>query len=96
MWQLQIDIGKTFPVSLVLLSHLGQGRVVFYKTAPMIAVVDLNVEGTPRAIFDGNGFSIGEEDFSYGIAYDYKNLPMMLEWLIAQNLQWPSEIVFEG
>jgi hypothetical protein len=76
---------------------MGQGRVVFIKTAPITSVIDLSDDGKEvSAIFDSKGFSIGEEEYSYGVAYDYKEVPVLLNWLKAQNLQWPSNIIFEG
>lgn len=86
MLQLQTEIGQTFPVSLVLLTDGKHGNVVFIKTAPFTAVIDLNNNAT----FDHDGFTINEEEYSYRIQYPYKDMPVLLEWLKKQNLLWPQ------
>jgi hypothetical protein len=86
MLQLRTDLGETFPVSLVLLTDGKHGNVVFIKTAPFSAVIDLN----HSAVFAQDGFSIGEEEYSYHVQYPYKDMPVLLEWLKKQNLLWPQ------
>lgn len=92
--QIQIPIGN-LPVQLVLLWNRQEGGVVFVKSAPVGLIVENHERGKVSAIFDEEGFSIGDEDFSYNTIYNYKSIPLMLEWLQQQNLQQPS-ISFVG
>ena len=90
MIQLQTELGATFPVSLVLVTDGKHGNVLFIKTAPFTAVIDLKENGETYATFAQDGFTIGEEEYSYRIQYPYKDMPVLLEWLKKQNLLFPQ------
>jgi hypothetical protein len=86
MLQLRTEIGQAMPVSLVLVTDGKHGNIVFIKTAPFSAVIDINRDGKVCATFGQDGFTIGEEEYSYNIQYPYKDMPILLEWLKSQNL----------
>lgn len=90
MWQLRTELGQTFPISLVLVTDGKHGNVVFIKTAPFTAVIDLKENGSTYATFAQEGFTIEEEEYSYNIQYPYKDMPVLLEWLKRQNLLFPQ------
>lgn len=98
-YQIQVPLGS-LPVALVLVGNQWQGRVAFVKVAPFITVFDCGKEGSNiSAAFYQDEFHIfgsvdGEEVFEYDTIYDYKELPVMLEWLKQQNLQEPTNVVF--
>ncbi len=43
-----------------------------------------------RAIITKYEISIGDEEFDYDVFYDYRNIPNLLSWLIAQELIMPE------
>lgn len=90
MYQLEISLGVTFPVSLIL---LGNGTVAFVKTAPVGIVFDQPEQGIP-ATFTEDGFEIDGEEFQYNTMIEYKKNEKLLSWLIQQNLQLPQHISF--
>ena len=97
-YQVQIPLGG-LPVNLLLVGNTWNGRLVFVRVAPIVgAVFDLEDDGhSIRAAFYEDEFHIfgktdGEEVFQYDTIYDYKTIPVMLEWLQEQNLQEPNSI----
>lgn len=95
VYQLQVQIGDVFPISLVLLTDLKVGRVVFIKTQNFPHIIEVK-DGEIVAAFNVDGFSIDGEDYEYNAPYAYKEIPAMLQWLSSQNLQMPTNFVFEG
>lgn len=90
MFQLEISLGQTFPVSLILISN---GCVAFVKTAAVGVVYDSPEIGIP-AIFTEAGFEINGEEFHYNEMINYKENETLLKWLVQQNLQLPQHISF--
>ena len=100
MFQAQIPIGN-LPVQLVLVGSKGSGRVVFVRVAPFKVIFDTTEDGKfIRAAFYDDVFHIFdngggyEEVFSYNTIYDYKEIPVMLDWLQKQNLMLPTNVAF--
>lgn len=100
-YQVQVPIG-TLPINLVLIGNETYGWLTFVHVRPFTgAIFDLGQDGhTIRAVFYEDEFHIfgkvgGEEVFEYDTIYDYKNIPVMLEWLKEQNLQEPKTIFGE-
>lgn len=92
MFQLQVSIGETFPVSLVLLSN---GTLVWIKTTQFKPIYDSPSEpDSIAAVFSEDGFTIGDDEYSYNRIYEYKELPSMLKWLKQQQMQEP-EVLFK-
>jgi hypothetical protein len=92
-YQLQTAIGETLPISLVLLTDGQRGAVVFIKTRQFATIIDLSEKDgkhTICAIFDMDGFKIGDEEYDYNHAYEYKEIPEMLEWLERQGMVLPQ------
>ena len=87
MYQVVTQIGDKMPISLVLLSN---GTVAFIKTNTVGVLFDHpeDPDGI-KAAFDENSFTLGDENFNYQTAYDYKSIEVMLSWLCQQNLQQP-------
>jgi hypothetical protein len=82
---LEVPIANTGLV-LVLLSNglLMMERSPFFT--PMFDIGDVS------GAFDAHGFSLTEPDgtwkeYDYGVAYAYKEMPMLKAWLIQQKLQ---------
>lgn len=99
MFQLQTSLGANLPISLVLLTDGVHGQVAFIKTSQFKTIFDqpTSLEGTPEAVaavFDEEGFKIGEEEFHYNTSIDYKHNETLLKWLQQQNLQLPKHISF--
>jgi hypothetical protein len=92
--QVQTSIGETLPVSLVLLTNGKEGRVVFVKTGKFDTIIDLPEDGGIGAIFDMDGFGIGEEEYDYNVSYPYKDIPDMLKWLQQQQMVMPEIKLF--
>ena len=90
MHTLQVPIGS-MPVNLILLSNR---TLAFARVANFEALLDQPEDkSSVSAFFYSDGFTLsrGEEsaDFDYNITYKYYEIPMMLDWLIKQNLQLP-------
>jgi hypothetical protein len=79
-WQIQVGLG-TLPVQLVCLSD---ASVAFVKSQPFKTIVDNN------AMFSEDGFTIGKDDYQYNTKIWYKEIPSVLEWLVAQKLESPT------
>ena len=99
MFQVQVPLGG-LPVNLVLVT-VGQGAVAFVKVAPFTTIFDADEDGNISAAFYEDEFNIfgtsgDEEVFRYNTLYEYKELPVMLEWLKQQGLQEPASVVFDG
>lgn len=98
-YQVQVPLG-TLPINLVLIGNSYLGRLAFVKVRPFTsAIFDLERDGhSIRAAFYEDEFHIfgkqadGEEVFRYDVIYDYKHIPVMLEWLQEQKLQQPEAI----
>lgn len=60
--------------------------MVFIKTHQFTPIFDEDEDGKLLAVFDMDGFVIGEEEFQYNTPYAYKNIETMLTWLKAQNI----------
>lgn len=92
MMQVQVEIGRGFPVQLVLVSN---GQLGFVKVANFQAVFDQSesaLEVSPRFFFDVIEFVKDEvvvEEFRYKVLYDYKQYPHLLAWLKRQDLVLP-------
>lgn len=79
-----IDLG----IQLVLLSD---GRIIFERTFTFVPTYDYSKDGI-TAVFDNEGFSMAKpdaifEEFDWGVAYPYKEMPTMLAWLVQQQMQ---------
>lgn len=82
----QVPIGS-LPVNLITLDN---GDVAFVTTSEFKAIIDLPSEDdNVGAYFDKVSFSIGDMSFSYSQRYNYKDIPVMLQWLKQQGLQSP-------
>jgi hypothetical protein len=81
--QVQVQLAG-LPVCLVC--DLYTQRVAFVKVSNFRTIIDDVV------IFAPDDFMIAGEEFEYNTLYDYKDIPVMLQWLQLQNLQMP---VFE-
>ena len=94
MHQLPIKLGS-LPINLVLISD---GSVAFVKAGNFKTICDSGDDGKQIvAIFDESGFQLGNTDnFCYNVAYKYKEIPDMLQWLMQQNLQEPQGMFFQG
>ena len=99
-YQVQVPLGG-LPVNLVLVGNREHGEVAFVKVAPFAgAVFDLTDDGQDvRAVFDTHKFALFhptdvslDEEFHYDMLYDYKNIPVMLQWLKDQKLEEPKTI----
>jgi predicted nucleic-acid-binding protein len=84
--QVQVPIGQSFPVQLVLLSD---GSLVFVRVAKVGYLLDQDNEGNTVAVFTDENFTIGNEELWYNTIYRYKEKPGMLDWLKNQNLVLP-------
>lgn len=89
-------MGQTFldvPIAdtgLVLVL-LPDGTLFIERSATFVPTYDYAPEGI-TGFFDANEFSLQEpgQDFQrydYGVAYPYKNMPVLKAWLIQQQLQ---------
>lgn len=90
-YQVQIPLGS-LPVHLMLIGNKVNGRVAFTKIMPFNYVFDVCENGIIAAFYPDEFDIIGEgstETFYYDTVYDYKELPVMLEWLKRQNLRLP-------
>lgn len=81
---LGIDLG----IQLVLVSD---GRVIFERTFTFVPTYDYSKDGV-TAVFDNEGFSLAPagqdwDEYQWGVAYPYKEIPTMLAWLKQQNMQ---------
>lgn len=75
---------------LATLHLISDGSVAFTPNQQFKTIVDAPSEpSNVPAIFDMEGFKIGDEEFSYGVAYRYKHIESMLQWLQAQKLISP-------
>jgi hypothetical protein len=79
----QIDIGRNFPVQLMLI--LETSKVAFVVVNSFKTIYDMSTDDVD-AYFDMEGFSIGYNSYKYNTQYDYKNIPSMLKWLQKQKL----------
>lgn len=92
MFQIQVGIGKSFPVSLILVSD---GRLAFVKTSRVGVLFDQpESEEDVRGVFTEDSFSLSDENFSYQVLYAYKDIPAMLRWLQQQKLIMPENVAF--
>ena len=90
-YQIQIPLGS-LPVHLILIGNKEHGRVVFTKVLPFSYVFDMGENGIAAAFYPDEFHIIGDdvtEIFDYDTIYEYKELPVMLEWLKRQNLRQP-------
>lgn len=95
MYQLITSLGEALPISLILLTDGVHGQVAFIKTSQFKTIFDQ--PASPEAIaavFDEEGFKIGEEEFNYNMSIEYKHNETLLKWLRQQNLQLPKHISF--
>lgn len=84
MNRIQVGIGQFFPINLILLAN---GTLAFIRVMEFKGIVDLPTnENYPEASFWRDGFQIGDEVYEYNMAYPYKEMPVMLEWLKQQNM----------
>lgn len=79
MQQLRLPLSR-LPISLVLTLHQGEATVAFLPHGSFSTILDIPEKGL-SATFASDGFSIMEESFSYNVAYTYKDIPTMLEYL---------------
>ena len=94
MYQVQVPLGN-LPVNLVLIGNREQASVAFVRFQS--GTVFDQSDDVSAGFFDENFllFRNGtNESFEYNTAYDYKNIPAMLQWLKQQNLQEPDLVVF--
>jgi hypothetical protein len=94
MMSVQLPLG-TLPVNLVLVPHCA--GAVFVKTATFSVVLDVDYEGqgNVEGYFYKDSFQLGNdietaEEFFYNQIYQYKEIPVMLQWLKQQKLQQPD------
>lgn len=71
---------------LVLVSD---GRIIIERGFNFVPLYEL---GVFEAIFNSDGFTIkdlnGEpQNYDYGVAYPYKEMPLLKQWLIQQKLE---------
>lgn len=80
-----IDLGLTFVC-------LSDGRLMFEMNPMFVPTYDYGGKDGVTASFDRDEFYMMERDgpierFNYGTAYPYKEIPIMLKWLVQQNMQ---------
>lgn len=91
MNMMQVQIGQTFPVVLGLFQN---GTVALLKpnNATFKAVFEQAGEGGVGGTFMLNEFSLYRGDdlicLQYNMMYPYKEMPLLLDWLKQQTLQW--------
>lgn len=77
---------------LIALHLISDGTVALTPSQRFKTIVDAPSEpNNIPATFDMEGFKIGSEDFSYGVAYRYKHIESMLQWLQQQKLISPIQ-----
>lgn len=88
MWQLRIEaaFGNSFPISIVCRYD---GCIIFYKSRDVGYVSDQHPDGV-SAEFDDMGFKIGNEEYTYLVAYPYKEHESMWKWLAQQQMIFPD------
>lgn len=79
-FQIAVPIG-TLPLQLVCISD---ASIAFVKTQDFATIVD------DGATFSKDGFTIGKEDYQYSTKIYYKEIPDVLQWLVAQKLESPT------
>lgn len=82
----QIPIAN-MPVHLVCCGE--DATVAFVRVSEVDTIF---CRGVVDAVFHGSGFTIDGLEFDYQIRYAYKEIPVMLAWLQAQNLIMPTFI----
>jgi hypothetical protein len=81
----QVPIGS-LPVHLICLAN---GKVALVPVSAFPTIYDQGEDGSIVAVFTQEGFKIGGVDFSYRVEYNYKLIPELLSWLVAQHLTSP-------
>lgn len=88
--QLDLAIGNTFPVILSLISD---GTLFFQPLVGITTVYDISErEDGVHGVFTIDGFSLWRDkqenklDYMYHVPYNYKDMPLLKDWLIQQNL----------
>lgn len=75
---------------LLTLHLISDGTLALTPSQQFRTVIDAPSESNNiPAMFDMEGFKIGDEEFSYGVAYRYKHIESMLQWLQQQKLVSP-------
>jgi hypothetical protein len=90
---LEVPIAET-GMTLILLSN---GWLMIERAFNFMPLFDYSKEGI-SGNFDAQSFSLtlpGEgfevwQEYDYGTAYPYKEIPALKQWLIQQNLQFPQ------
>ena len=76
----------------ILMTCFGDASVGFHKNMDSVTLSDnfkFNEEDT-KVVWDNSGFTIGNINFSYMIKYNYKDIPILLEYLKSLNLVMPK------
>lgn len=83
-----IRIGS-LPIGLICTDR---ADIAFVRLAQFKAIYDYpTTKDGIDAMFDAEGFSIGDTCFDWGVLYNYKEIPEMLTWLQRQNLNNPFQ-----
>ncbi len=89
--QIGVRIGDTFPIMIGLQPD---GTLFLQPTVLFKTIYDYQPKGI-SGIFDNDGFSLWKDkvdnklDYEYNAAYNYKDMPLLKDWLIQQNLVLP-------
>lgn len=82
---IQISLGN-LPLTLQLFNN---GLLSIVRVANFNTIIDQPEIVGVSAIFDNNGFIIGNDNYEYGHLIEYKHIPDVLNWLQQQNIQNP-------
>lgn len=83
-------VGITLPGLPLQMRCYDDATVSFHKLGLFKAIID-NPETGVQAIVDDVGISIGANtELEYNERYEYKTMPELLSWLIAQKLEAPQ------
>lgn len=97
IYQVQIPIGN-MPINLVLVGNQTHGSLVYIRVSSFAPIFDQGGIGDVSGYFDNESFAFtkGNEmkEFFYNTVYEYKKVPLMLQWLKQQRLPEPTNVVF--
>jgi hypothetical protein len=90
--QAAIQIGHSFPATAFFRSD---GRVEIKSHTGMTTLIEYYIGGI-SSMFDNEGFSLFEkniedkQDYQYGVPYLANEMPIFKNWLIQQQLIFPT------
>lgn len=85
MQQIAIQVGS-LPISAIFLSN---SQVGFQRHADFKTIVDMSPTGETLAVISNESLLVGDEEYSYNVAYDAPKGSKLREWLTGQNMQSP-------